>query len=75
MLTLQPLYQGAFDMSRVLEELDEIGYHGQMGYINHRFDASWKLAPADYLSRSMKTYNSWLEELDLPSSAGSGGTN
>ncbi len=62
--TLQPLYQGEFDMTRALKELVKIGYNGNMGYINHRFDAAWKLTPSDYLSKSMTTYNNWLENLD-----------
>lgn len=73
-LTLQPLFQGEFDMRRVLNELVKVGYNGKMGYINHRFDArvSWDSVPSDYLRKSMNTYKDWLAELDFPDDFGSG---
>ncbi len=66
-LTLQPLYQGDLDMRRVLKELVKIGYDGDMGYINHRFEVknAWNTQPSDYLGKSMSTYNDWLKELDV----------
>ncbi|MGY8718410.1 MAG: TIM barrel protein [Verrucomicrobiia bacterium] len=67
-ITLQPLYQGELDMSRVLQELVKIGYDGNMGYINHRFEVSgsWDSKPSVYLKRSLNTYEAWLEELVSP---------
>ena len=67
MQTLQPLYQGDFDVTRVLRELAKIDYNGKMGYINHRFERdkdAWNIQPSDYLKKSMNTYNEWLKELD-----------
>lgn len=67
MRTLQPLYQGNFDMSRVLKELSQIGYQGKMGYINHRFEKdknAWNIRPSEYVEKSLSTYNGWLKALD-----------
>lgn len=72
MHTLQPLYQGDFDMTRVLRVLVEIGYDGEMGYINHRFDVenAWNTQPSDYLINSMTTYKDWIGDLKFPKDFG-----
>jgi len=63
--TLQPLGQGQFDLRRVFYVLKDIEYSGEIGYINHRFDASngWNLSPDDYLEESMTIYTDWMMEV------------
>lgn len=57
--TIKPLYEGKYDLTRILKKLKTINYRGEIGFINHQI----KECPEVYFPKSKEKYDSWLNEI------------